>query len=372
MTRLLPTLLLLALLLVSPRGVASPYRGVEACFVLDTTGSMSALIEAAKRKIWYIAGRIVAAPSKPSVRFCLVAFRDRGDAYITRRFDLTSDIDSIYAELSQLRADGGGDAPEAVNQALDEAVGLSSWTLRDDVLRLVFLVGDAPPKVYAGEPQYPQIAARAREGGILINPVLCGQEDDALLHFADIGRLAGGELARIADARRIERIETPMDSDLAVLNQRLGLLVLPYGGSDAQSIVLAKQSLAEAMDDAGVSERLAFNHRTARIVQGRGDLLQDLDAGLVRLADLGRDQLPVAVRSMDEAELLAYLEDVRLQRDGLREVIGRMVEQRSAYIESRRSGESQGFDGVVAGMLARQLAGPRRVSQPPLPSTRPR
>jgi hypothetical protein len=353
------SLLLLNLLAAAPAHAASPYRDVEACFVLDTTGSMSGLIEAAKQKIWYIAGRIAAAPSKPAVRLCLIAFRDRGDEYVTRRFDLTADIDAIYAELSQLRADGGGDTPEAVNQALHEAVELSAWSQRDDVLRLIFLVGDAPPKVYADEPQYPQIAARAKQRGILINPVLCGGDGDALRSFSDIGRLGGGELARLVDAGRVERIETPMDSDLAVLNHRLGRLILPYGDEEARETVLAKQVRAEKMNDAGVSDRLAFNRSTARIVQGRGDLLQDLDAGAVRLADLQPEQLPAAVRSMSEAELLAYLEDVRQERDGLQEVIGRMVELRNEYIEARRAGDSQGFDGVVARIIEGQLAAPR-------------
>ena len=355
------SVLLLALLLAPVAQAASPYREVEACFVLDTTGSMSGLIEAAKQKIWFIAGRIVSAPSRPAVRLCLIAYRDRGDDYVTRRFDLTADIDSIYAELTQLRADGGGDTPEAVNQALHEAVELTAWSAREDVLRMIFLVGDAPPSVYADEPQYPQIAARARQRGILINPVVCGGGSDTLRSFADIGRQGGGELAQIADAGRVERIETPMDQDLAALNQRLGRLILPYGDEAARESVLAKQDLAERMNDAGVSDRLAFNRRTARIVQGRGDLLQDLDGGVVRLDALDHAQLPEEVRSMSEAELLAYLEDVRQQRDGLQRVVDRLIEQRSAFIESKRAGQPQGFDGVVARIIEGQLAGPRRV-----------
>ena len=85
---------------------AAPYREVEVCFVLDTTGSMGDLLQAAKDKIWFIANEIVAAPSKPKVRFCLLAFRDREDAYVTRRFDLSEDMDGIYRELLAFSADG--------------------------------------------------------------------------------------------------------------------------------------------------------------------------------------------------------------------------------------------------------------------------
>jgi uncharacterized protein YdeI (YjbR/CyaY-like superfamily) len=51
----------------------------------------------------------------------LVAYRDIGDDYVTRTFDLTTDIQDLYANLLELKARGGGDWPESVNEALDVA-----------------------------------------------------------------------------------------------------------------------------------------------------------------------------------------------------------------------------------------------------------
>src|SRR5512147_2548313 len=65
---------------------------IEVCFVLDTTGSMSGLIEGAKQKIWSIANEMISAKPTPEIRLGLVAYRDRGDQYVTRTFDLSSDI----------------------------------------------------------------------------------------------------------------------------------------------------------------------------------------------------------------------------------------------------------------------------------------
>ena len=49
---------------------------------------------------------------------------DRGDEYVTKLTPLTDDIDAVYGELKKLTADGGGDWPESVNEALDaETVG---------------------------------------------------------------------------------------------------------------------------------------------------------------------------------------------------------------------------------------------------------
>ena len=77
---------------------------VEVAFVLDTTGSMGPLIESAKRKIWSIATAIVDANPDAEIRMGLVAYRDIGDDYVTKNFELTTDIQDLYANLLELRA----------------------------------------------------------------------------------------------------------------------------------------------------------------------------------------------------------------------------------------------------------------------------
>ena len=104
--------------------------------MLDSTGSMGGLIEGAKQKIWSIANSIVAGKPAPEVRIGLVTYRDRGDEYVTKRFDLTADIDTVFENLQSLAADGGGDDPESVNQALDEAVNRLSWSADRSVLKI--------------------------------------------------------------------------------------------------------------------------------------------------------------------------------------------------------------------------------------------
>ncbi len=105
----------------------------------------------------------------------LVAYRDIGDDYVTRNFDLTTDIQDLYANLLELKARGGGDWPESVNEALDVAVNKLHWTPGGDVRRIVFLVGDAPPHMdYAQDTKYPVTLAVAKQKDIIVNAVLAG------------------------------------------------------------------------------------------------------------------------------------------------------------------------------------------------------
>ncbi|MGB5831749.1 MAG: vWA domain-containing protein, partial [Thiohalocapsa sp.] len=203
---------------------------VEAVFVLDTTGSMGGLIQAAKDKIWSIASTMAAAEPAPKIRMGLVAYRDRGDAYVTRVVDLTPDLDALHAELSQLQANGGGDGPESVNQALHEAVNAITWSQDANAYRVVFLVGDAPPHMdYQDDVQYPETLALAKQRGIRVNTIQCGNGGEALRLWQQIAQLGNGAYLHVAQDGAAVAIATPYDDKLARLSSELDATRLYYG-----------------------------------------------------------------------------------------------------------------------------------------------
>jgi hypothetical protein len=112
-------------------------------FIVDCTGSMSDELEYLKVEIKSIAETVSRRFPKVRQRFALVAYRDRGDRYVTRVYDFTVNLDRFISLLGAQKADGGGDYPEAVHEAIDNAADLS-W---DDgnAARVCFHVADAPP-----------------------------------------------------------------------------------------------------------------------------------------------------------------------------------------------------------------------------------
>jgi hypothetical protein len=79
---------------------------IDVVFALDTTSSMTDLIQGAKTKVWSIVNQIASGKPTPEIRVGLVAYRDRGDAYITQVTDLTADLDAMYAKLMGFAAEG--------------------------------------------------------------------------------------------------------------------------------------------------------------------------------------------------------------------------------------------------------------------------
>src|SRR3954467_9985528 len=115
--RLLPALVCLVLVPLTafpaaPNRFAKRKPKVEVVFVLDTTGGMTGLIDGAKAKIWSICNQIASGEPTRDLKVGLVAFRDRGDEYVTKVFDLTDDLDAVHANLKTFQAAGGGDIPE--------------------------------------------------------------------------------------------------------------------------------------------------------------------------------------------------------------------------------------------------------------------
>jgi Mg-chelatase subunit ChlD len=154
---------------------AAPTRApvqVDVLFLLDATGSMGDEIDQLKDNVLSISAQIDALPSRPDVRFGLVHYRDRGDEYVVRRADFTSDTQAFQRELQDVMAGGGGDDPESLNEALHVAINEMDWRSATDTVQLVFLLADAPPHLdYSQDYSYADETLRAAEMGIKIFPI---------------------------------------------------------------------------------------------------------------------------------------------------------------------------------------------------------
>ena len=344
-----------------PKELAKKPR-IEVCFVLDTTGSMSGLIEGAKEKIWSIANEMIAAKPTPELKLALIGYRDRGDEYVTKLTDLTADIDEIHGKLMEFSANGGGDGPESVNQALHEAVTKVSWSDDRDVLKIVFLVGDAPPHMdYEQDVRYPEVCQAAMKRDLVINAVQCGQDGETTKVWKEIAKLAEGKYIPLVQTGGMVRIAAPQDEQIATLNREIGGTLIGYGDAGARRGVAAKQAAAEAAAPAATADRLSYNAATGRTVQGGGELIDQLERGEVKLDDIKAADLPEEFRGLDEQELATAVEARRAKRKEIQARLEKLLEERNTFIiaEKKRiaeSGKGDSFDEEVSGTVREQAA----------------
>ncbi len=335
---------------------------IEVCFVLDTTGSMGGLIEGAKQKIWSIANEMISAKPTPELRLGLVPYRDRGDEYVLKTFDLTNDIDAIYGHLRSFKAAGGGDEAESVNEALAAAVRDMSWSADRHVLKIIFLVGDAPPHMDYGEgPKYLEVCREAVKRDLIINTVQCGNIARTAPFWKEIAQLSEGSYAAIAQSGNMAVIVTPMDEELAGLNRKLGGTLVAYGSERARRMVASKQLAAEAAPASVAADRLAFNAASGVAVQGEGELLDSLSSGKVKLQSLKKDQLPPELQKLNEEELKTEIGKKQQERAELQGRIQKLSKEREEYLAAERKrlaeqGKGDSFDQNVAASIRAQAA----------------
>ncbi len=346
---------------------AAAKPAVEVAFVLDTTGSMGGLLEGAKRKIWSIATTIVDTNPDADIRMGLVAYRDIGDDYVTKTFDLTTDIQDIYANLLEMKARGGGDWPESVNEALDVAVNKLKWTQGSETRRIVFLVGDAPPHMnYEQDTKYPETLKVARQRDIIVNAVLAGNARDTERVWREIAQGGNGRFIPIPqDGGEIVVIETPFDDEIIILQKQINGTVIPYGPRATQKRVEDRTrqlaSVAAAAPAQATEMASYLNKRSviaSEAVTGGGDLTADVATGRQKVTALKDDELPDELRKLSAEERQKTVEKQIGTRKLLNDKLAALVGKRDRYVTEQKAKSpakpASSFDRVVEETLKAQ------------------
>lgn len=353
---------------IEPVTIQQPAARLEMVFVLDTTGSMGSLIDGAKQRIWGIVNEVM-QDSHSSVRIGLVAYRDRGDEYVTQVLPLTSDLDQVYTTLMDYKADGGGDEAEDVRTALAEGVYKAGWsTAASDLAQVIFLVGDAPPhNDYRNTADTLTTAANAVGRGIIVNTIQCGSSGETTRAWQAIAERGNGQYFAIADNGGVQTISTPYDQSLGDLATELGATFLAYGygagpaGIARRAEVSREAAEAESRITYALPEAKAERALNKAISKDAylGDLLQSIENGSVKLESINPSDLPEELQNLDSAQRRAEVEKHLAERRAIRSRILELSKQREAFVDTERkklNSKEEGFDTVVAKTLKAQMA----------------
>ncbi|MCC6461090.1 MAG: carboxypeptidase regulatory-like domain-containing protein [Saprospiraceae bacterium] len=175
-------------------------KNVDIVWAVDATGSMGDELEYLKTELLDVIGRVQAANPELAVRMGSVFYRDKGDDYIVKSSALNYDIAKTVAYIQQQSAGGGGDYPEAVHSALEEAIYRQPWSA-EAVTRICFLVLDASPH------REPEVIAslqksirEAAQKGIRIVPVSAsGVQKDTEFLMKFFGLATNGSYVFLTD-----------------------------------------------------------------------------------------------------------------------------------------------------------------------------
>ncbi len=143
-------------------------KELDLVICLDTTDSMADDIDAVKTSL-------PAMVKEKTVRFDsfrlgLVLYKDYFEDYVVKRIDFTRDVAAFTQAVTRVRVAGGRDIPEAVYEALYEALVGYDWSAKE---RMIVLIGDAPAHpLPRGKVDKSMVEKKASDLGISIDVII--------------------------------------------------------------------------------------------------------------------------------------------------------------------------------------------------------
>jgi hypothetical protein len=324
-------------------------RDVDLVIALDVSGSMDGLIESAKQRLWDITNELRLARPTPALRVAILSYGSPsyGAAAGFVRVDVpfTADLDAVNQTLFAFQTSGGD---EYVARAIHTSLDSLQWSSQPDALRMIFVAGNESAEQ---DPQLTleQVTRAAVERDVVVSAIYCGSDGDVARGWQRVALATNGTYASIdQNAAAVANVATPLDAQLAALNERLNETYLPFGndGARARENQLAQDRNAAALSAPAAASRAVT--KAGALYRTEWDLV-DAAAGGQPLDEIAASDLPSEMQPMSPAERAAYVREKTEARQALEAQIGALAAERDDYIEAERRarGDDAGLDAAM-------------------------
>jgi len=352
--------------LIQPRPIQLPQISptkprVQMAILLDTSGSMSGLIDQARGELWSIVNEFIAARKHgvaPEVQVALFEYGKssltKESGYIRSIVPLTTDLDKISEELFALNTNGGN---EYCGWVIQQAVKMLQWSSNPQDLKVIFIAGNEP--FTQGPVDYKISGKAAIENGIIVNTIHCGSEEQGIKGSWKQGALlADGRYLNINQDQQIVHIPTPQDDQITQLSEQLNRTYIPFGrqGTERQNTQEAQDSNAKRLSLTSSLQR-AVAKSSSHYVNGNWDLVDAVKRDGLDLKKVEMKELPEAMQTMSPQQKKDYVDQKAKDRTQIQLQIQRLNELRNQYVaQVRQTRPSQDTLGSAITLAVREQA----------------
>jgi hypothetical protein len=363
MTRLLPVFVLSLLAPVCfaeirPALPVADQPRVDIVFCIDRSGSMSGVIETAKKKVWSIVNEVAKAKPSPALRIGLIGY---GSAErLSHELQLTDDLDEVYKHLTTYRDDAGGS--EYVGYVINAAAERMKWSEGKQVLKIIYMIGNETARQGPSNMDYAKTAPAAIAKGIIVNAIYCGDAGSSETDtWKEIAKLADGQFLQIAGDGGAVVVATPYDKELSELNTKLNGTYVAFG---TRAVAGAANQVAQDSAAAALSEAVLADRAVAKAAPQYSNSTWDLiDAAKDKNFDLKKlkvEELPEEMRKLDETGRKTFIEKKSRERGDLQKAVKETATKRDAFVKAEadkaaKSGKpGDSLDGAIRDSLRKQ------------------
>ncbi|MEO1517913.1 MAG: VWA domain-containing protein [Bacteroidota bacterium] len=310
---------------------------VRVALLLDTSNSMSGLINQAKSQLWNIVNELQKLEldgETPRVMISLYQYGNdhlREDKhYVEQLLPLTTDMDKVSEHLFGLAVYGGS---EYCGAAIGHALENLEWGTSDKDLRMIYIAGNE--SFEQGPISYAKVQQMAARKNIKINTIFCGsQADGTVLGWSAAAALGGGTHLHMDHNMATAYQSTPYDDQIQDLNNRLNRTYVPYGqlGNSRQMTQRQQDQNAHKIDKANAVDRAVFKGSKA-YNNAKWDLVDAYkkDKSILKKKDLGlKGKMPKSTKELEK-----LIQTKEKQRKAIQEEIRQLDKKRRKYLSEK-------------------------------------
>ena len=204
---------------------------IQVALLLDTSGSMSGLIEQAKSQLWNILNELARTEKNTAETTLEIALYEYGNPSKTKAANqinqlapFTTDMDLISEKLFELKTNGGD---EYCGTVIQKSIEDLEWN-HDNGLKIIYIAGNE--EFTQGMVSYTSACQNAKEKGVVVNTIYCGAYDEGIKEYWLAGAVAGGgAYLNINHNEETVYVKTPYDEKINKLNIELNKTYIPIG-----------------------------------------------------------------------------------------------------------------------------------------------
>lgn len=312
-------------------------RKVQVAILFDTSNSMDGLINQAKNRIWGIVNEVNSLQyqgQSPKIEIALYEYGkdllSEKDNYIRKILNLSSDLDVVSQQLFGLTTNGGLEYCGAViKRSLDEL----EWSNDPTDLKLVYIAGNE--SFAQGPVDFREVCATARQRGIFINTIYCGDHAQGIREsWKEGAECSNGSYFNINSDAKIVHIDTPYDKKIDQYNDSLNTTYFGYGayGKSKKELQAVQDINAESQSMDSKSQR-TMAKASLNYSNASWDIIDAVKEKEVDITKMKEDQLPDELKGKTDEEKIKFIEAKKSEREKYQKEIQKLAVDRQKFID---------------------------------------
>jgi hypothetical protein len=322
---------------------------IQVAVLLDVSNSMDGLIDQAKAQLWNIVSTLGKAECNSVPQKLELALYEYGrdnnkqaDGYIKQLTPFTNDLDQVSQTLFSLTTNGGD---EYCGHVMYKSLQQLSWDTAANTYKVIFIAGNED--FLQGQISYLRACSLARQKNVIINTIYCGSKTEGISEHWNLNSECGsGSYTNINSNAQVEDFDTPYDSVLFALNDKLNNTYIGYGSKGVTFAGRQKQVDASnyKLNKAAAVKRVSVKGKRELYDNASWDMVDASVADSTFFTKVDKATLPDSLKDKSREDLQKIVAQKTAERTLVQKQIAELTIKREQFIaatKASRSGSEQ-------------------------------